>query len=206
MKRPKKRTPAKMPSNVRRFERRAAAPFKEVDTDLVGTELMKLAAEFGVDEIDSLDPEQTYERIRSDPKHPLRRFYDFDDVEKAARAHWIDFTKRLLNSVSYITVDMKKTDDPIPLFVYGVAPIRKDDGTSSIAKRRMVSNQMLKNDAAFISSVGEKIRIVRAAVSGLEWVIRTKKSAVPLVAELHEKLERALTEYDDALVEPIAAE
>lgn len=80
------------------FVKASGAPFSDEDVQLIGAELLKIAAANRVLDVRLLDKKIVFAAIEADPKHPLRRFYDWD-VKSAARKHWINWTAKLIASV-----------------------------------------------------------------------------------------------------------
>ena len=152
---------ANVRSKVRKFVRRAGAPFSPEDTELVGAELVKIAEQSAVDDVASLDPCEVFEEVFADKRHPLRGVYgDFSDVDGAAREHWIHVTRQMISSVSVVYVNMPKTAKPVPLTVYSDAPTRTAEGVLN-TKRRVLSNDMLSHDPQFLASLKHKIEMVQ---------------------------------------------
>lgn len=185
---------------VRAFTRREGAPFAAEQTDLVGSELVKMAEAAAVDDVASLDPRETFESIYSDPSHPLRVVYgDFKDVDGAAREHWVRVTRQMLNSVHVVYVDMPAKAKPIPLVTYVPdARIRSSAGTTR-GGRRVLSNDMLSHDPEFLSALKQKIHMVQNAVAGLGWIVRSRTPPAT-VGLLYDKLDAALRDYSDSIM------
>jgi hypothetical protein len=193
---------APAPTSVR-FSWRTGAPFNEEDAALVGAELLKLARASCVADVASLNPREVFEAIYADADHPLRKMFgDFKDVEGAARRHWIQMTGTMIRSISVQIVALPgRALEPVrPMFVHAEARVKEGDGTT-VRRRRVLTEDALKSDPAFISAVGFKIRAITDALAGLESLTAWGHSVPPEIAQLRDSLRHAIDSYHGAIAQ-----
>lgn len=154
-----------------KFERAPGAPFADEDTPLVARELAKIASasKQHPGDVRSLDPTEVYEIVRADPTHPLRKLYgDFQDVDSAARSHWINLTKAIIRGVRVVYAQVSGPKRIEPMFVSADVAMPTASGGKRMQRRRVMREDALRNDPIFASTVGSAIRRIEDAVRYLE--------------------------------------
>lgn len=147
------------------FVKASGAPFSDEDVQLIGAELLKIAAANRVLDVRLLDKKIVFAAIEADPKHPLRRFYDWD-VKSAARKHWINWTAKLIASVR-IEWKIGKFTRPLPLTISAEIPRLRYGAT----RKRVLTEDALADDPIFASAVGFRLRNIDTLLSGLETLL-----------------------------------
>src|ERR1700730_10998218 len=101
-------------TQTRQYVRAPGAPIgSDKDAEIIGRCLQQIADEHRVDNVRSLDKKLVFGIIESDPNHPMRRFYDWDE-RNAARAHWIERTGTLIRSVRVVVVSLPGREERRP--------------------------------------------------------------------------------------------
>ena len=202
----KKQKPAKETAEKESVFRAAkGAPFSDEDAAVIGAELVKIAEDNRTD-VRSLDERLVWEKVKADPHHPMRRFYDLDK-DAAAEAHWIAHTAVLIRGIRVVTVLMKPRGEMrVPLFTY-VPPkdhARLVDDAGAHRRKRVLTEDVLASDPDFGSALSEQIRLVRLAVRKYQHTVKMRKSP-RLYSALAAALGAALDEFDAAGEESRAA-
>lgn len=185
-----------------RFVRAVGAPIStDEDAAIIGTEVMRFAEANRVEDVRSVNYAAFFATIEADPQHPMRRFYEWD-LETAARKHWIDRTRVLVNSVRYYVPKLGDASRPEPITVYAEAPVRSDSGVAA-RRTHVVREDALAKDPVFMSAIGGQIRRIEDALVSLERFTSSRVPPVP-IARLRDELRAAMNRYRGTL--DVAAE
>lgn len=150
-----------------KIARRFVAPFlSEPDSQMVGEELEKIALAQRVNNIRHLDPEMVFKIIENTPSHPLWKVYE-KNKNKAARKHWVDFTRKLITGIRVVTIDAKKRRTFQPVYISAEAPV-KTPGSAATRRTRVFASDVLSNDPIFLSAVSGKLRRLVGVLKELE--------------------------------------
>jgi|HubBroStandDraft_4_1064222.scaffolds.fasta_scaffold193499_3 hypothetical protein len=149
---------------ARRYVRAAGAPFSDEDAPIIGRELQKIADAHQVGDLRQLDKKLVFGIVEANPRHPLRRFYNWD-VAAAARRHWLDCTAVLIRSI-HVEVRVGRMQKQVSMFSYAEAPTNQ--ARTHFKRTRVLTEDLLRNDPAFSSAVGFNIRRINDALRTLE--------------------------------------
>jgi hypothetical protein len=173
------------------FVKASGAPFSDESIQLIGRELLKIARANRVKDVRVLDKELVFAAIEADPKHPLRQFYDWD-VKRAARKHWLAWTQKMILSVR-IEYKVGRFTRPLPITLSAELP-RLKHGSK---RRRVLTEDALKNDPVFVSAVGFRFRDIDTKISQLEMLIGARGWAPPGMGEALKKMRATIDDYVD---------
>lgn len=188
------------PKMAQRYVRAPAAPFSDDDAQIIGRELHKIARAHAINDLGQLDKKLVFGIVESDSKHPLRRFYDWDE-SNAARKHWIEHTATLIRSVRIVGVGASPKE--INLFTYAEVSSNVD-GRTRTKRTRVLTEDLLQDDPAFASALGFHIRNIGHAAKKLEDLVSCRKTPIAirrLCGGLREALDGYAASLSDAAAE-----
>lgn len=133
---------------------------------MVGEELEKIARANQINNINHLDAEMVFKTIENDPKHPLWKVYE-KNKDKAARKHWLEFTRKLITSVRVVVVQLKARPRFEPVYISAEAPVRKN-GSAVLRRSHIAAPDVLANDPIFLSALSGKLRRLVGVLRELE--------------------------------------
>jgi hypothetical protein len=197
MPRPKKARPTRL-----KFTAARGAPISDKEAAIAGRELLKIAEQFQVEGIRSVDAELVWSLIEADPHHPMRklRVYEtINDIASAARKHWIAQTDIVIRSVRTIRVVIHNIERPPttcvrPLFAPPCSVQANRGGDVRTRNVRVIYDDMLENDPVYVASLAGIIRRIRTAIGSFEQITAARKPS-EAVAQLRDDLRAALDEY-----------
>jgi hypothetical protein len=165
------------------------------DAKVIGEELCKMAK--GGD-IQALDKREVFETIRDNPRHPLRRFFNWDESE-AAYQHWISQTANLIRSVRVFYVPVRSFEKQLPPTVTKLGPeyrrAKLENGNQGYVNVQNAA--AAKNPRVFDSMIALQVNSVRNAVRTLTQTAEHKPGEGPLSTLIRE-LQVAISKYEDA--------
>ena len=123
---------------------------------LAGRELKKIAQKNKINNVRHLRAADVFAIIEADPNHPLRALYDWD-LQKAARSHWIDQTRKIIAGLRYVTVSLPDRGQIDPVFYSAEAPV-KAEGKEATERTYVLRSDVLEQDPIFMSALGSKLR------------------------------------------------
>lgn len=185
-----------------RFVAATGSPISDEKAQVYGAELLRLATVHRVSEIRSLDKRTVFAEVEQNPESPLRDYYQWD-VNRAARAHWLEQTAKLIRSIRTVTISAGKMQAPQPLFICAEAPVRDKDRVQ-YKNRHVVRDDALRSDPAFRSAVGKQIRSIQNALGQLEGFTSGREPPAE-VARLRDSIRRALDTYLASIADDKAA-
>lgn len=173
-----------------RFVKAPGAPFSDEDIQLIGAELLKIARAYRVEDVSLLDAKMVFAVVKADPKHPLRRFYDWN-TKRAAEKHWVAWTRKLIVSVR-IEVKVGPFTRPIPITLSAELPRLKHGAR----RRRILAEDVLKSDSLFASAADFRLRTIESNIAQLEMLVDVRGGRVhPKVKRLLEVIRAGFDEY-----------
>jgi len=184
--------PKKAPTLALKYVAVRGSTISDEDAAVIGPALEDIASRNAVDNIRSLDKHLVLETVEGDPKHPLRKFYNWNKSE-AARAHWLQRTGDLIRSIRIVQVQMGRRQAPTPVFLH--VPDHSRRARDEPRRRSSVLVQdVLANDPVYASALSAQIRIIIQALERLEHVTSLRATA-PEVVRLRDSIRAAITEY-----------
>lgn len=176
----------------------AAKTFTDEDARIIGPALQKIADANQVGDVRSLDKQMVFDAVEADPKHPLRRFYNWDDAA-CARKQRLARTLEMIRSVRIVIVTMGKRGRPTPQFLYVPESERRRSGVKekkATRRRNVLSNDLLGSQSPeFMSMLSAKIRAIEDLTKALAHVALLNKATPPEVKALVNELTGALHKY-----------
>lgn len=180
-----------------RYTAAPGSPFTDKQAEVIGRALAKIAESCKVDDIRSLNKHVVFAAIKADPKHPLRKFYNWN-VHEAARAHWLDRTLTLIRSVQIIYLDMPEIGEPQPMFVTAdKVPVMRGDKFLR-QRAQVLRSDLLRNDPIFMSAIGRMIRALTSSLKRLE-ALTSSRQAPREVKNLIHSVRSAINEYEESV-------
>src|SRR5258708_29495091 len=106
----KKKTPKTQSAQQARIGERYVCPgLSDADAQSAGPALRGIAEKHKVNDIRSLTGEIVWAEIEADRHHPLRQLANYNvSQHDAARAHFVEVTRRLISGIRIVTVDLPK--------------------------------------------------------------------------------------------------
>jgi hypothetical protein len=176
--------------SARRYYRASGAPFSDEDAQIIGEALQKIAEANRIGDIRTLDKKIVFKEVERDPKHPLRKFYDWD-VRSAARKHWIDHTALIIRSIR-VEIRVGRNFPAKRIQVYESAEVPRLDHQPQ--RKRVLIDDVLTNDPIFADAIGRRIRRIDTEIQGLETLTSCRKTSAP-IARFLESIRSAMDAY-----------
>ena len=191
----KKTTTKSTSSEVEKTVRYVVRGYSDEEAQKIGATLKVMADREGV-EIEKLQAAAVVEEVRGDANHPLREWYDFDDVEAAAMKHWLSETSRLIRSVRYFYVELPKRKSPGEPVTYLVDTTKLRPVYGSPRRGVYVNVEQAERNKAieYEQLVASQVRAVRNAVKLLSTTVSYRDSGP--AARLVSKLQTALDTHE----------
>ena len=169
------------------FKKVTGAPITEEDARVLGREFLRIATANRIADLRALSGEIVLNEVLANKRHPLRRFYNWD-VDEAARSHWLDRTRVLLNSVRVVEAKVRSTKArKMFVAVKDVWRTNTEGKKENYHGMRIIAEDAAKDSDIFIQCLDGKIQRVEAALkSAEEWLERSKATSrhVQLLDEL----------------------
>jgi hypothetical protein len=162
----------------------------ERDAQMVGEELDKIAQANQINSINHLDPEMVFKTIENNPRHPLWRVYE-KNKDKAARKHWLEYTRRLITGVRVVIANVSKRPKVEPAYYSAEAPVRKN-GSTVVRRTHIASSDVLANDPIFLSALSGKLRRFVSVLRELEQ-LASRRPTPPDVMQLLQDVRAAVS-------------
>ena len=189
----KKSTQTRARRLASRFVPAPGSPFSEEDVAVIGVELLRIAERNKVGDVRSLDKRLVLAAVEADEDHPLRRFFEWDDA-KAARSFRLVQAATMIRSVRVLSSGVGAREKPMPLFLFDPDHTRRVPGEAA-RRSRVVSEDLLRDDPAFVSNVAHTVRQITHMLERLEHVTSLRKGVPEQVLRYRDALRAATDDY-----------
>jgi hypothetical protein len=145
----------------------------------------------------SLTPETVLQAVLADPRHPLRAEYEWD-VNKAARAHWLERTRWLMQQISIRGI-LHRGKERILYHRGALQRMPEQPGSEKGYKDIREVEKNANNDTLITKS---RLKLLRQWVSTTRGVVASlekNKRPPPVLSAVLDAVEQALAQADAAL-------